>query len=206
MSTPSITQINIAAQKADLVAGYRALVDAMTTELPDVTSVLVAKVSYTKADLIKEFQARIDAWEATKNARMTLHTMVAAERQVQLQVVPLRAGMKAFLSLRFGKNSPEIQKFGFTQIKKTQKTVQAKATGVANAIATRAARSTMGKKQKSAISGTPMTVVAEPAATVTKSPKATTAPATPSAATSSTQQPTPAAAPAPKATTPAVTP
>ena len=164
MST--LTQINIATQKASVEASYRALADAMSTDLSDVSSILMSNVTYPKADLIAKFQSRIQAAEATRLAHTALRTAVANERQSEEEVAPLRAQMKAFLALRFGKTSPVMQKFGFTQAKAPQTTVATKSAAVTKNKATRQARGTTGPKQKSKIKGAP------PAPVITASPAA----------------------------------
>ncbi|MGH7440736.1 MAG: hypothetical protein ACRENE_34015 [Polyangiaceae bacterium] len=151
MTTTTVTQVNIATQKADIGAQYTALVSALGSQLPDVTSFLMGNTTYTKDDLVARFKAFLAAIDATRSAQTTLHTSVARERDLRKQVAPLRSQLKTFLGLRFGKNSPEMQKFGFTQAKVPKTPVASKAEGIAKSQATRAARGTKGKKQKSQI-------------------------------------------------------
>jgi hypothetical protein len=149
----TVSQINIATQKAAVEAEYKALVFAIGTELGDVQSFLINKRAFSKAELIAKFQARIDAAERTKADRTGLHASVAAERELQKEVAPLRSGFKQFLQSRYGKNSPEMQKFGFTQAKVPQRAVATKSAAVDKAKATRVARKTQGKKQKINVKG-----------------------------------------------------
>jgi hypothetical protein len=85
---------------------------------------------------------------------------VAAEKATRARVAPVRSGLKQFLQSRYGKNAPELQKFGFTPAKVPQRSVASKAAGIALSEATRTARNTMGKKQRLEVTGT----VAAPAA------------------------------------------
>jgi len=166
INTPNnvtISQVNVATQRASLEAEYKALVAGITTELSDVTSVTLRGVVYTKDALIAKFQGRIDASEKTKTARTALHALVAIEQGVDQAVAPLRMDFKQFLNSRYGKNSPELQKFGYLQAKKPQRTVVAKATAVSSNQATRVARGTKGKKQKSKITGKSQAAAAPPA-------------------------------------------
>jgi hypothetical protein len=194
MSTPTTTQVNITTQKVSVEAEYKALADSMSSDLADVSSILMAKTPYTKDDLIALFRSRVTAAEATKTARTALHAAVASERATDAKVAPLRAQMRMFLSLRFGKDSPELQKFGFTQAKVTKKSASSKAAGVVKAKATRAARGTTGKKQKAKIKAPPMNV-----ATV-----ATPVAATPAVVSPATAAGSPAAVPQAPAARPAV--
>jgi hypothetical protein len=164
LTNTTISQVNIASQKVTVEAQYKALVTGLNEELPDVQSFVINGTPYAKVALVAKLQARIDAAEKTKSDRTKLHASVGAERALEQEVAALRAGTKTFLQSRFGKNSPEMQKFGFTQAKVPQRPVATKATGVAKNKATRQARHTLGKKQKSAIKGTPPVAAASPAA------------------------------------------
>jgi hypothetical protein len=166
VNTPNnvtVGQINVSTQKASLEAEYKALVTAINNELTDVTSFTLQGAVFTKAALVARFQSRIDAAEKTKTARTALHTLVATEQELQKEIAPLRMAFKQFLNSRYGKNSPELQKYGFLQAKKPQRTVVGKATAIAKNAATRVARGTKGKKQKSKIKGQPSGVTQPPA-------------------------------------------
>jgi hypothetical protein len=186
MSTTTLTQVNITTQKVDVEAEYTALANGMSTDLPDITSFLMAHTTYAKDDLVTRFKAFLAAIEATKSARTALHLAVANERALLKQVAPLRAQLKTYLGLRFGKNSPEMQKFGFTQAKVPKTPVASKAEGIVKNKATRAVRGTASKKQKSKIKAPAVTapaVAATPVAPATASASSPTASPAASAAT-----------------------
>jgi hypothetical protein len=125
----------------------------------------MAQTTYAKADLVTRFKTFLAAMETTKAARTALQTAVASERALLKQVAPLRAQLKTFLGLRFGKNSPEMQKFGFTQAKVPKTPVASKAQGIAQGKATRAVRGTASKKQKSKLKAPPVAPTAVTTAT-----------------------------------------
>jgi hypothetical protein len=129
-------------------AQFTALVNGITTVLIDVTQFVFASGTIAKADLVNRFSSRIAAAENTKAARLALHNAVAAEAKVAAEVAPYRIDMRNYLIMRYGKSSPMLQTFGFTQAKAPQKSAAAKAAGVAKARATRAAIGTKGKKQR----------------------------------------------------------
>lgn len=156
----TLTQVQIAAQKSKIIATYQALVDGINAQLADTTSFVIGGVSYAKADLVGHFQARIDAAKATVADRTLLHSAVANEQTLAKSVATLRAGFKSYLQGRYGKGSAELQKFGFTPQKVTQKAVATKANAAKQNVATRTARGTTGKKAKANIKGV---VAAEPA-------------------------------------------
>jgi hypothetical protein len=150
----TVSTVNISTQKATVEAEYKALITGINTELVDETHFTVNGIAMSKPELVGRFQSRLDAAEKTKTLRTTLHTTVGAEHALNLEVAPLRMGFKQYLQSRYGKNSPELQKFGFTPAKKPQRPVAAKATGIAKNQATRKARNTIGKKAKLQIRGT----------------------------------------------------
>jgi hypothetical protein len=155
MSTPTTLTITIAKQKVDIEAEYRALIAGMTTRYASIDSYILLGQTYSKAQLVAKFQARIDGSEATKGARANLHTKVAEEKAVDKEVRPLRAAMKSFIQTREGKQSPQLQAFGFPESKAPKTKPAVKAEAVLKSKATRQARGTKGRKQKAGIKGAP---------------------------------------------------
>jgi hypothetical protein len=174
-TSSTVAKVNVAEQRAKVLATFTMLVNALGTDLPDVTTFLFRDQTITKADAITKLSARITAAENTKAARLALQAAVAAETQIAQEVAPIRSDIKGFLSNRFGKNSPKLQKFGFTPAKTPQKSVASKAQGVAKAKATREALGTKGKKQRKAAAAAivaPAPVQAPPAPPVPAAPAA----------------------------------
>ncbi len=200
MSTNTVSQVNIATQKVTVEAEYLALITGFGTDLAGVDPVVLLGTSYARSDLLARFQSRIDASKATKAARAGLRTAVSSEQALEADVEPLRQAMKQYLQSRFGKNSPKLQAFGFTEAKKPQKTAKAKANAVVKMKATRDARHIMGKKQRLEIKApaVPADETPGPAPEASATP-ATTAPATPAPAPT-TAVPAAPASPAAKAT------
>ncbi len=162
MSTTTVTQ-NIASQKADIEAQYTALARALASELPDVTSFLIGNTSFSKDVLVARFDAYVAAIGSTRAAWTAAHLSVARERELGKDVAALRLQLKTLLGVRFGKNSPAMQKFGFTQARVPKTPVASKAEGLAKGAATRAARGTMGRKQRSRIKAVAAEAVPAPA-------------------------------------------
>lgn len=148
MSTNTVSQVNIATQKLTVEAVYLALINGFNTDLVGMDPVVLIGTSYARADLLAKFQNRVDASRATKAARAAMRSAVASEKGLDAELEPLRSAIKQFLQSRFGKNSPKLQAFGFTEVKRAQKTADSKAGAVAKAKATRTARHTMSKKQR----------------------------------------------------------
>jgi hypothetical protein len=162
-----ITTISISHQKVDIEADYKSLIVGIHAEAAPDDPLVIGGKSIRRADLVARLQARIDAAEGVKSARGLLQTAIAYERTVDAEVRPLRAATKMYLQGRYGKSSPELQKFGFTQTRKGKATAQTKASAQTKAKATRVARGTKGTQQKKAIKGAP------PATTTTAAPIAT---------------------------------
>jgi hypothetical protein len=173
MTTNTVSQVTIATQKVTVEAEYTALINGFGTDLAGLDPVVLVGVSYARATLLAKFQSRIDAAQATKNARADLRTAVAGEEALAEEIDPLRKAMKQFLQSRFGKDSPKLQAFGFTEAKATQKTAASKAGAVTKMLATRKARHIMGKKQRLQIKAPVAPTDTAPAATP---PVATTPP------------------------------
>jgi hypothetical protein len=173
MTTNTVSQVTIATQKVTVEAEYTALINGFGTDLVGVDPLVLVGTTYPRATLLAKFQSRIDAAQATKSARANLRTAAANERALAEQIEPVRQAMKHYLQGRFGKNSPMLQAFGFTEAKTAQKTAESKAGAVVKMKATRKARHTMGKKQRLAITAPTVDAASTPVATASLAPKAT---------------------------------
>ena len=122
-----LSQVNIAAQKAKLIASYQALTGTITSDLADTPSFVINGATYTRDQLLEELTSRVTAAKNTLAARTTMHEAVAAEQAVAAQIEPLRAGLKTYLLSRFGKNSAKLQKYGYTPVKPAQMAVTTRA-------------------------------------------------------------------------------
>jgi hypothetical protein len=174
----TLSQVNIAAQKAKLLASYQALIATITSDLTDTASFVMNGVTYTRDQLLQLLTSRVTAAKNTLAQRTSMHEAVAAEQTVAAQVDPVRAAFKTYLLSRFGKNSARLQKYGYTPVKPTQKAVTTKASATALNEGTRKLRGTTGKKAKSLIKATPATTGSPPATTAPVAATAT-APAKP---------------------------
>jgi hypothetical protein len=165
----TLSQVDITALKAKLIASYQALIGTISSDLTDTPSFVINGATYTRDQLLQLLTSRVTAAKNTLAQRTLMHEAVAAEQSVAAQVDPVRAGFKTYLLSRFGKNSPRLQKYGYTPVKPTQKAVSTKARATTLNEETRKLRGTTGKKAKSLIKATP---------TTTGSPPPTAAPGT----------------------------
>jgi hypothetical protein len=152
-------------------------------DLSSVTTITLEGVDYTPATLMALLQSDIDLGDATVTARATWLLAVKKEQAMHVQINGLLAALKAYVIQKYGSGAVALQAdFGFSPKKTVVKTVATKSEAATKAIATRAARHTMGSKQKKAIHGVlPATEPVTPATTTTNPTPAVTppAPATP---------------------------
>ena len=182
----TLSQVNVVAQKAKLLASYQALIGAITSDLTDTPSFIISGTTYTRDQLLQLLNSRVTAAKNTLAQRTSMHEAVAAEQNVASQVDPVRAGFKTYLLSRFGKNSAKLLKYGYTPVKPTQKAVSTKSSAVVLNKGTRTLRGTTGKKAKSLIKATP-------SATGSPPPKAAPGTAAPAAAPAKPASPNPGA-------------
>ena len=192
--------------KGTVVALAKSLIAGTNKHLGNITQVLLAGGSYTaaqitsKLDQLVRLRTDVDAAKATTKGRL------AVEKTDMPALRIFMDALVSFVKAAYG-NAPEVlADFGLTPKAVTPLTVEAKAAAAAKRKATRAARNTMGSKQKKDVKGnvigitlTPLTA-AHPVVTTANS-SSPTAGATSTGATAAATAP--AASTAPVAAKPA---
>jgi hypothetical protein len=125
----------------------RKSIAAIQKYLMQLASMLVAGVAYTPAQFIALLQKDIDLADAASNAREDLRVAAEAARQQRATMTPILVGFRAFLENMFTDPST-IAEFGFLPRTRSKPTAETTAVAVNKRAATRAARHTMGSKQK----------------------------------------------------------
>jgi hypothetical protein len=115
-------------------------------------SVVLAGTTYTGAALVEQVQARLSAVNSTLAARATWQAAVKAEEDTLASSQGFLAGLRKALYTMFS-NVDDLADFGLVPHKKAVLTPAERVAATAKAKATRAARHTMGKVQKKAITG-----------------------------------------------------
>jgi hypothetical protein len=139
------TKLSLSAQCDALVQGV--------TSLADPTLTLDGK-PYTKDAVLAPLRACVTAIAATSAAHSAWSQAVQQEHDAIAAARAMIALLKPYLQVRLGKSNPALQsQFGIAPAKKGEKTVAVKSTAIAKAKATRAARHTMGPKQRKAVTG-----------------------------------------------------
>jgi hypothetical protein len=156
-------------------------------------SVFVNGTTYTGPEIEQRIQARLDAVTATMAARAAWLAAVKAEEQALSESQAFYNSYKRGLYNMFAAVD-DLADFGLAPHKKSVMTPDEKVAAAAKAKATRAARHTMGKRQRLAITGA--------------HPVASSSPTTPAVAPSASSPPREAVAPSPSmgATVPASAP
>jgi hypothetical protein len=137
--------------KTTEIAADRLLIAGIQKHLAN-TSVLVNGTSYSGAALEARVRARLDAVNATIAARAAWLAAVKAEEQALAESKTFYNSFKKGLFTMF-EAVDDLADFGLAPHKKPVMTPDEKVAATAKAMATRAARHTMGKRQRLAITG-----------------------------------------------------
>jgi len=144
----------------------------------------------------QSLQNMVTAADATQVARGEWIDASQAEKGLRDETIVTLSALKSFVLLKFGdKDTSTLADFGFTARKQAQTSVDTKATAVEKSLATRAARHTMGPRQKAKVKGT-VAPAAAPAPAAVAEPVAAPATPTPVAAPATQPVASPAVAPA----------
>jgi cell division septation protein DedD len=142
-------------KRTDVIAADEAMIEGVTRFLMQIASLPVGNQVMTPADVVKVFQDRVNAGQAVKTAEAARTAAIKADRDERARTA---ATVRAFRRIVLGmfQESPDtLAVFGLKAPKVVKRTVATKSTAVAKNKATRTARGTKGKKQKSKIHGTP---------------------------------------------------
>jgi hypothetical protein len=139
--------------KVDLQAVYQAVVNGLLTFYQPTDIFQMAAGTYTRDELIAEFQSFVTAAQTTKATNQQWRAAIQTERGLELHVRELRSGVSGITQARFGKNGAQNLQFGFDLPKPRTKSAQTKAVAVEKSRATRTERHTLGSVQKKDIKG-----------------------------------------------------
>ena len=142
---PNTTQL----QGAD-----RKLQDGLRTHFSGARPITIAGKGYRPSGLVKILQAEIDAADVANAARLAWIAATKRSKQVQRDTAPVKRMLRAYIVSTFGESSTVLADFGMAPRKSRKKlTIEEKVVVVDKARATRAARHTMGTRQKQSIVG-----------------------------------------------------
>ena len=154
--TPLVTGVangSNTGRKTDLQTSYVALIAGLQAAYqPDYVFQLTTG-DQTCDEVVAELQKYVTAAQATKSSNQAWRNDVQVERQVALEVAPVRAAVHSVLQGRYGKGSTQLLAYGFSPQKVAERTAASKAGAAVKTKATRTARGTKGSKQKLEITG-----------------------------------------------------
>jgi hypothetical protein len=169
--------------KPTIESAYRALISATGTEYGPNDTFLILGQTLPQPALISRFQKRLEAAIKTAAMQASYRGTVQEEHTVNAEVAPVRSSFKSILVARYGKDSPKLLEFGYQPSKKAKRSVASKTVAVAKGKATRVARNTQGKVQKSKTKGAvgATVEVSTTSGSITSTPTASTPPNAPAA-------------------------
>jgi hypothetical protein len=138
-------------------ARNKAFIAGIQKRLQNVAQLPIGGSNYPPADLVKLFQSQIDKADAIAPLKGKYHDAVQAYRDQAKQLARIVIGFRAQVRNIFGETSEVLADFGMSPAKTTKPKPATQVSAAAKRVATRKARSTMGKKQKKAVKGAPAT-------------------------------------------------
>ncbi len=140
-------------------------IQGLQTAMPaGVTTIPIAGANLTIPDTIKLAQTRVLPWKSKRGANETLHQLRLDYPRDYQAALEFLADLKAGLVPILGRTSASLTSFGFKpQKKRKEPSLAKKVISHAKGLNTRAARHTVGSKQKAEIHGAePSSVVVTP--------------------------------------------
>ena len=170
--------------KTTALARNKKVSEGVNKHFSKVKSLTVGGHEYTPKSLMSVLTAEDDASLAVDSTRAQLEAQVVTHRTAKVTAAALRSALKVYILGTYGKKAVQmLGDFGMSVPKALgARTVDEKSKAVAKNLATRAARHTMGKKQKLSITGV-VPSTATTAETSSSSAPAATPAQVPSAAT-----------------------
>jgi hypothetical protein len=132
----------------------KSLLDGLTKHAEILPSLVIGATSLTAADLIAILQGRIDAADAAVATRASWLSAVKADYDERAKTKEAVSGLRQAVHVAFDGSIDVLADFGLAPRNQAVVTQEKRTEANAKAKATRAARHTMGKRQKAEIKGT----------------------------------------------------
>ena len=139
--------------KGQVVAAARQFIAGTTKHLGSLAQVTLLGGSLTPGQIESKLQALIDLRSDVDAAKATATAKIANEAAQTPALLALMGALESYVKATFGSSPDVLADFGLAPKARAQVTVEAKAVAAAKRKATRAARHTMGPKQKKGITG-----------------------------------------------------
>jgi hypothetical protein len=171
--------------KGTVVALATQLIAGTNKHFANTAQVMFAGGSFTPAQITAKLQSLVNLRDDVDAAKATTKAKLAAEKTDTPALHTFMGAFVTFVKATFGGQPDVLADFGVHPKVRAPLTVEAKAAAAAKRKATRAARHTMGSKQKKGVKGAVTGIVVTPL-TATQPVAATTAPSSPNAPATST--------------------
>jgi hypothetical protein len=169
--------------KGQVVAFAKQLIAGANAHLAKTTPVAFAGGSFTPDQITSKLQTLVNLRTDVDAARAAAKAKLAVETTDMPALRTFMSAFVSFLKVAYSASPDVLAGFGIHPKARAPLTVEAKAAAAAKRKATRAARHTMGTKQKKAIKGDVTGVLLTP---ITASPSTVAAPSSPTAPATST--------------------
>ena len=177
--------------KATVVAFANELIAGTSKHFASTTQVTFAGGSFTPAQITAQLQALVNLRNDVDTAKAATKARLAAEKADTPALRTLMGAFVTYVKAVFG-NQPEVlADFGIHPKARAQLTAEAKTAAAAKRKATRAARHTMGAKQKKGVKGAVTGIVVTPVSATQPAAAAPTNPSAPATSTGTTAATTP---------------
>jgi len=140
--------------RTDETVAAQKLVDGLNKNAAAIPSIVIDGAVLTTKDIVGTLQSRIDEASTVLSTRATWQAAVQADRVGRDKAKPFVSGLRQALLVAFASKIDTLADFGLTPRKVHVASPEANLARTQKALATRAARHTMGSRQKKAIKGT----------------------------------------------------
>jgi hypothetical protein len=178
MATKRDTKSQVAADAKQLIAGT-------AKHLTSGTQVPLLGGSFTPDQVTSKLQMLVDLRSDVEASKASTKAKIANEAAQIPALRAFRSAYRSYVKAAFGSAPDVLADFGITPKTREPLTVEAKAAAAAKRAATRAARHTLGTKQKKAIKGDVTGVLMTP---ITASSSSVAVPSSPTAPATSTSR------------------
>jgi hypothetical protein len=140
--------------RIDQTTAEQTLIDGLRKHAAELPSMVISGTTRNNRDLVAILQSRIDSANAALSTRATWRTAIRTDQTLRATTKTVVSGLRQGLLVAFEGQLDTLADFGLTARAVHVATPEEKAASTAKAKATRAARHTLGPKQKAEIKGT----------------------------------------------------
>jgi hypothetical protein len=149
MSTPNY----VGRSRIEQQTAVQSTIEGLTKHAQALPSIVIAGTTYPTSDLVTLLQARLDALNAAETARAAWQAAVQRDYAQRTSTKGILSGIRQSAQVAFAGHIDLLADFGLVGRKPTVVSPETRVAAAQKAKATRAARHTMGPKQKAGVKG-----------------------------------------------------